>query len=738
MLPALDREMTTVAFVTASNLRKLVLVFACPLLAAAVPHRVRAQEPDGTVRVTVRSGEAPVADATVRAGAVRVLTSAEGRATLRLRPGPRLLVIAKVGYHPDSIEVVVRAGADTSLGTSLTEEAEELEEITVQATRSTRHVEDEPTRVEILAGADVAEKTSMRPQDLTNFVSEMSGVRIQPTAPGRGGAAIRIQGMRGQYTQVLNDGLPLAGSIPSGLLLLQMPPVDLQQVEVIKGAATALYGPGALGGVMNLVSRRPDNRTDLVLSARGPLGGDGFLWTSRQLGERTGLSLTADAHAQDDRDRDADSWMDLPGYTRFGVRPRFYWTGPHGASLLATAGVMAENRLGGTMEGGLAPDGQPWDNAVDTRRFDAGIIGQLPLGGGPVLHYRASWAHLRQDARYGPAVERGHNTTWFGEASLAQSRGRFDGVMGVAWNQSMFESPDLPLQDYTFTTPSLFAQVTWTPAPKFSTTLAGRCDAHNKYGDFCSPRLSLLYRLAANWSLRLSGGTGFFAPTPFTEETEPIGLTPVAPLNVEAERGQNASFDLAGLIGKVELTATLFANDLKHAVTLEQTPAAAYPTTLVNAPGPARTSGGEIFAVYDVAPVVITAFYAYLWASEVDPASGLRHEAARNPRHNFFVDLAWETHTTWIALEVNWIGQQALQDDPYRTRSANYANVELLVSRTMGPLTLYANADNLTNVRQTRYAPLLRPTRQAGESWTVGQWAPVEGRLVSVGMRYRL
>ena len=701
------------------------------------PLRAQASDADGTVRVTVRSGETPVADAVVRSGSVRALTSAEGRATLRLRTGSRLIVVAKVGYHPDTLEVVVRPGADTSLGADLLEEAEELEEITVHATRSTRHVEDEPTRVEVLAGADIAEKTSMRPQDLTNFVSEMSGVRIQQTAPGRGGAAIRIQGLNGQYTQVLNDGLPLTGSIPSGLLLLQMPPVDLLQVEVIKGAATALYGPGALGGVMNLVSRRPDNRTELVVSARGPLGGDGFLWTSRQLGERTGISLTADVHGQDDRDRDADGWMDLSRYSRLGARPRFYWTGPDGASLLATVGGTAEERRGGTMPGSTAPDNQPWRTDVTTRRLDAGLIGHHPLGASAGFSYRASWATLTQDAFYGPAQERGKNTTWFGEASLVSQRGAFDGVVGLAFGQSRYTNTDVARHDYTHTTPSLFAQVTWSPLEEFATTLAGRCDHHNVYGDFCSPRLSLLYHLGEEWSVRLSGGTGFFAPTVFTEDTEPIGLTPVDTLRVVAERGGNASLDITGLIGKVELTATFFANQIDHAVTLAGNPLAGPPRAFVNAPGAARTSGGEIFAVYDVAPIVVTAFYAYLWSSEVDPVSGLRHEAARNPRHNFFVDLAWETPTTWIALEVNWLGHQALDDDPYRTRSASYANVELLASRTMGPLTVYANVDNLTNVVQTDYSPLLRPTRQAGEAWTVGQWAPVEGRLVSVGMRYR-
>jgi outer membrane receptor protein involved in Fe transport len=68
---------------------------------------------------------------------------------------------------------------------------------------------------------------------------------------------VRVQGLRGRYTQVLSDGLPLYGGQTGGLGLLQIPPMDLGGVEVIKGVASALYGGTALGGVVNLVSRRP-------------------------------------------------------------------------------------------------------------------------------------------------------------------------------------------------------------------------------------------------------------------------------------------------------------------------------------------------------------------------------------------------------------------------------------------------------------------------------------------------
>lgn len=89
------------------------------------------------------------------------------------------------------------------------------------------------------------------------MLAETGGVRVQTTSPALGSANMRLQGMDGRYTQLLADGLPLYGNQASSLGLLQIPPTDLGQVEVIKGSASSLYGGSALGGVINLVSRRP-------------------------------------------------------------------------------------------------------------------------------------------------------------------------------------------------------------------------------------------------------------------------------------------------------------------------------------------------------------------------------------------------------------------------------------------------------------------------------------------------
>ena len=131
------------------------------------------------------------------------------------------------------------------------------EEVIVTATRTGGRIDDQPTRVEVLEREEIEEKMLMTPGDIVMMLNEMGGMRVQATSPSMGAATVRIQGMRGRYTRVLFDGLPLAGQQVGGLGLLQIPPMDLGQVEVIKGVASALYGAGAMGGVINLVARRP-------------------------------------------------------------------------------------------------------------------------------------------------------------------------------------------------------------------------------------------------------------------------------------------------------------------------------------------------------------------------------------------------------------------------------------------------------------------------------------------------
>jgi outer membrane receptor for ferrienterochelin and colicins len=164
------------------------------------------------------------------------------------------------------------------------------ETIIVTATRTNRRIEDEPVRVEVVPGEEVQEKIMMTPGDVSMLLNETNGLRVQMTSPALGGANVRIQGLRGRYTQILADGLPLYGGQAGSIGILQIPPMDLGQVEVIKGVASALYGVSAIGGVINLVSRRPSAEArELLVNQTSHAGTDAIVFLAQPIDERWAL-----------------------------------------------------------------------------------------------------------------------------------------------------------------------------------------------------------------------------------------------------------------------------------------------------------------------------------------------------------------------------------------------------------------------------------------------------------------
>src|SRR5262245_4235396 len=153
----------------------------------------------------------------------------------------------------------------------------------------------------------------MTPGDVVMMLNEMGGMRVQTTSPSLGAASVRVQGMLGRYTSFLSDGLPLFGQQGAGLGLLQIPPMDLGQVEIIKGNASALYGSAAMAGVVDLISRRPGTEPiHEFLFNRSSLGEtDAAMFLASQLKPHWGVSLLGGGYWQDKQDVNGDRWADV-------------------------------------------------------------------------------------------------------------------------------------------------------------------------------------------------------------------------------------------------------------------------------------------------------------------------------------------------------------------------------------------------------------------------------------------
>ena len=610
----------------------------------------------------------------------------------------------------------------------------EIEEsVVVEATRTGTRLEDEPMRVEVLQREEIEEKMLMTPGDIVMMLNEMGGMRVQATSPSLGAASVRIQGMKGRYTRFLSDGLPLFGDV-GGLGLLQIPPMDLGQVEVIKGTASSLYGAGAMGGVVNLISRRPgDEAAREVLLNRSTRGAtDATAWLSMPLTSRWALSLLAGGHWQESADVDGDGWSDLPGYARAVVRPRLFWSNDSGSSLFVTAGTTLEDREGGTTEGDvLSATGLPYREALDTRRVDGGLVGQTLWRERLVVTARAALSRLSHGHAFGEVEEDDRHSTAFGEFAIRGAAGRHTWVAGAALERDEYRALALPRFDHTFTVPGVFAQDDVAIADWVSVSASARLDQHSEYGTFFSPRLGAFFRSGA-WTSRVSAGTGFFGPSALTEETEAAGLSRLTiPAPLEAERGSSASIDLTRTQGPASVTATLFASRVRHPIHVDQSNG----LVLTNASEPTTNTGVELLGTVRQAPFALTASYTFVRSREHD--EGIEVDAPLTPRHSAGIVGMWEREDSGrVGLEIYYTGTQRLEENPYAAESRPYVIVGLLAERPFGRLRVFINGENLTGVRQTRWQPLIRPSRAADGRWTVDAWAPLDGRTVNGGVRF--
>ncbi|HTK57342.1 MAG TPA: TonB-dependent receptor plug domain-containing protein, partial [Gemmatimonadales bacterium] len=504
------------------------LLFSFFLLSFVVP--LAAQAPaTGTLWLTVAEEMGPVDGVLVRSDSVAVNTDGAGRARLVLPAGRRTLLLARIGYVPKRVTVTVTAGTETRLDIPLemVMVMPEMQELTVSAARTERLSGETPIRVEVISPMEVDEKTQMAPGGISMILNETPGVRVQATSPSLGTGAVRILGLPGQYTAMLADGLPLYGGAASSLGPLDISPVDLQQVEIIKGAASALYGGQALGGVVNLVSKPATGRSEVLVNRRTLGVTDGAAWLSRRFSERLGASLLLSGSLQSAEDLDRDGWGDQAMARRWGVRPRVSFVDAAGRSLFLTAGFGYDHRHGGTLNGGLTPAGLPYREEMTGERFDLGSSAKLPMSAGGNMAFRfALSTNGRARGLAGAPSEHDRISTGFFEVTRSTVSQRASTVYGAVVQGDGYQNALNDAFDHSWVTPGLFVTGERDFGP---VTLSGslRGDAHPTAGLQVTERFAALVRPVERWSVRLSVGTGFAPATPLNEETDPIGLRAV-------------------------------------------------------------------------------------------------------------------------------------------------------------------------------------------------------------------
>jgi outer membrane receptor for ferrienterochelin and colicins len=488
-----------------------------------------------------------------------------------------------------------------------------------------------------------------------------------------------------------------------------------------------------------MVSKQPSGRNEFLFNKRTMGVTDAATWLSRRFSERSGVSLLMSGTVQNAADPDGDGWGDQARARRWGIRPRYSFSDAAGRTLFVTAGYGYDDRQGGTLGNTVLSDGRPFREGLTGQRADAGLTLRLAQTDGGDVAARLALSTNGRERYLGPGpVERDRISTGFAELTRTLKTERSAVLLGASTQIDRYHNKLNSAFDHDWLTPGLFVTGDRDIGP-ITVSASVRGDRNPETGLEATERIAVLARPTEEWSVRASGGTGFAAPTSMTEEVEAIGLRAIQASTLRAERSRGIMLDLNGPILGAEFLLTGYASLVDRAIQLVDLGDATHSGTLRNSAGATRVGGAEAAAIWRFGgdnKLLVT--YGYARGSRSDADSRQREPLPLLNRHRAGADLMLERPGVYrVGIEGIYYGRQPLDDNPYLQTSKPYLYAMAIAMRQFGSLELVANFENLLNVRQTDYQSLVRPAPAVGGRWTTDVWAPLEGFMANVAVRFR-
>jgi len=669
------------------------------------------------------------------------VADANGLVTLNLSNNLREVKVtfSFVGYMVESRTIKLPSVTSEPILIFLKMDEEEMEEVIVTTTRNSRSIEDIPTRIEFLGTEELEEKAVMRSDNIAMLLRESTGIQMQVTSPSSANQSIRIQGLDGRYTQLLEDGFPLFGGFSGGLSIMQIPPLDLKQVEVIKGSNSTLYGGGAIAGLVNLVSIQPEEKPRFkVMVDQTSAGGTTLNTFSARRNEKFGYSFFASGNRQNAYDPNSDNFSEIPDVRSLTLNPTLFYYPSSNSKLRLSLNGTFEGRLGGNLNAIDAerPNNTEYLQENTTRRLSYQVTYNSNWGDNNELVIKNSLLHFDRSINQFNYAFDGEQWSTFSEATYAFGDEMSSWVLGLNVYSDKFKEGELISSDrsYSQVTGGLFAQQVSKLSDRFSIESGFRLDKNNDYGWFALPRLSLFYKPNANFTYRLSGGLGYKTPTIFTEDTERFSFRGLNSFNLEdldAERSYGGNFDInyrtaIGTDWTFSLNQLFFYTQLNDPLVLAENPADSF--FFENANGPVSSRGIE-----SNMKLTYKDFKFFLNYALIDTRleyENLNDQKPLTAKHNIGAVLVYEEEGKWrLGLEAYYTSQQLRND---LTETDDFWIVGFMALRKFRKVSVYLNFENFTDTRQSRFEHINLGSSMTPELLDV--WAPLEGIVVNGGV----
>ena len=618
-----------------------------------------------------------------------------------------------------------------------------IEEIVIISTRNLRSFEQQPTRIEVLGGEEVNEKANMKPGDIRMLLNEMTGIHVQQTSATSFNSNIRIHGLSGKYTQLLRDGMPLYGGFSSGLGLLQIAPLDLHQVEIIKGSNSTLYGGGAIAGLVNLVTKKPheEPETSLLFNATSSGGMDISAFNSSQK-DNIGRTIFSSFNRSDAYDPANNGFSAIPEFERWTLNPRFFIE-KNNSEITIGLNAVKEDRIGGSMDYIEARDlDSAYFERIETDRFSTQFEYKTKNQSGNEFVVRNSINRYRQDLGVPSHSFSGTQISSFTEAHLLGSTEGMDWVAGLnLWTENFDENKTIVPSNIDFDSQTFgaFAQGTFFFQNNWSIESGIRIDSTSDYGNFFLPRISVLYTPTERTTVRIGGGLGYMEPTPFGADAEAIhyrGLLPIDTNQLVAEESMGLNADLNHRFtlnndATLNFNLLVFYNKVNNPLRLVEVSSNQFayrqPDDYLD------TQGAELGLVWRWKDFKY--FFGYTHADVEEHMTTSVKTSPLMPKNRMNNVFVFERENDFrIGLEAYYYGEQELNDG---TMGKDFWIYGLMMEKVYEKgFSVFLNFENFSDTRQTRFESIVSGTKLNPIFSDI--YAPLDGFVVNGGIKIKL
>ncbi|MFD2288765.1 TonB-dependent receptor plug domain-containing protein [Pedobacter petrophilus] len=678
-------------------------------------------------------------------------TAADGTAGFSNVPnGNQTIIIRNVGFEEQHLNLTFPLTQDKIYEVILTPASDELEEVIVSSTRTSRTIQNTPTRVETIELEEINEKSNMRPANVSMILHESTGIAVQQTSATSANASIRIQGLDGRYTQLLKDGYASFGNFASGLSILEIPPLDLAQVEIIKGPSSTLYGAGAIAGVVNFISRTPREKADFnFILNQSNVGQTNIGAFSMQRKGKLGYSILALTNFQKAYDVDKDDFTELPKTDDFTLHPKLFYYPNEKTTLIIGNAFTKSNRTGGDIfvVNDEADGNHRYFESNKSIRNTSTLDFGYKVNESDLLKVKTSFNYFKRDIAIPDYTFNGINYNAYTDISYLKNISNQSLIFGLNIVYDKFaEQNQIPglAKNFTTRTAGLYAQQTWDISDRFKLESGIRLDLVNYFNAFYRkneafvlPRISALYKINDHWSSRIGGGLGYKTPTLFTEQTETFQYQNLLPLNnVKAEHsyGGTADINYKTAIGEdwlISFNQMFFYTKINNSTILIQDQLGTF--HFENTKEPVRSLGFEtnakiIFKEY------FKLFAGYTFTDAKANYLPVIQTIRLLPKNKVNLALLYEKESNFkLGLEGYFTDRQYLYNN---LQTNSFWEFGFMAEKVFGKISVFINAENFTDTRQSRYKSVVNGSHLNPTFDDI--WTHTEGRTFNGGIKLKL